>query len=159
MINRRADRRLPLSTWCQKSTRYKRCYLTSFKELGACMSLINPPLSLFLSSSFSPLSSKLLGTKDKIRRISVPFFCTILYHVRSTGNCFSLSLRRHVHKFSKYSRMLNLATTGSTLRARRHKYTATWTIMVWTPCIYLVSVLSLLLALVTDLSSCTPWIY
>ena len=104
---------------------------------------MHPPLSLFLSSSFSPLSSKLLGTKDKIRRISVPFFCTVLYHVRSTGNCFSLSLRRHVHKFSKYSRMLNLATTGSTLRERRHKYTATWTIMVWTRCIYLVSVLSL----------------
>ena len=97
-------------------------------------------LYLFLSSSFSLLSSKLLGTKDKIRRISVPFFCTVLYHVRSTGNCFSLSLRRHVHKFSKYSRMLNLATTGSTLRARRHKYTATWTIMVRTRCIYLVSV-------------------
>ena len=123
------------------------------------MSLINPPLYLFLSSSFSPLSSKLLGTKDKIRRISVPFFCTVLYHVRSTGNCFSLSLRRHVHKFSKYSRMLNLATTGSTLRARRQKYTATWTIMVWTRCIYHVSVLSLLLALVNDLSNCTPWIY
>ena len=49
------------------------------------MSLINPPLSLFLSSSFSPLSSKLLRTKGKIRRISVPFFCTVLYHVRSTA--------------------------------------------------------------------------